>query len=65
MIAYDFRVVTREVDRFGTSPKVYSGLSWIYRDNKEYCGPFRSRADALATVSTLQAAQETIAESSS
>jgi hypothetical protein len=49
-----FRVVTRGID--------HAGLSYIYRDDKEYCGPFLTRSDALATVAALLAAQSTHGE---
>lgn len=47
-----FRVVTRGVDIIG--------LSYVYRDDKEYCGPFLSRQTALETLAALQAAQDAL-----
>jgi hypothetical protein len=39
-----FRVVTRN-----------DGSSWVYRDNKPYCGPFESRGYALDAAYALEA----------
>jgi hypothetical protein len=37
-----FRVVTRN-----------DGTSWVYRDNKPYCGPFTERPTALRVADDL------------
>lgn len=41
-----FRVVTK-----------MDGNSWVYRDDKEYCGPFATRADGLTAVSLLESGE--------
>ncbi len=38
-----YRVVTKN-----------DGSSWVYRDNRPYCGPFPTRESALATVNYLE-----------
>jgi hypothetical protein len=39
----DYRIVTR-----------HDGASWIYKDNKEYCGPFATRGAAMEAAVRLQ-----------
>lgn len=52
MTEHWFRVVTKGVD--------HVGMSYVYRDNKEYCGPFLTRTAALQTLDALEAAQKAL-----